>query len=1343
MLKKITNGNKVTENISYLPLDTKSKQGQFPVYYSTSHIGNYPNIDILNDPNFFVVTMLERNSANSYKKKLFQYYSAVSNIEGLGFLGFKSVTQTNWHDDRTAVISYVSKNDMSLRGANTENYTVLGLHEPLFDSPNQIESSIVKENYTVTGQESLVAAKSIVLKPNTWIKPESTFSAKINSTANNSINEPSSFITKSLLTYENESSANKVYKIKNTAVKQFNGLENTTSETKIDYNNYNNPTKITVVNVGEGTTQTSVTDIAYQNLESPAYIVGRPSSKIQNVTLGSEKMRTEELYEYNSQQLLFQTQKKGDETTNYITENRIYDVFGNITKRTLKAGQDTREFNYEYDSSGRFLNKETDAEKLVTSYLYNPNGTLKSTTNPLLQTTSFEYDSWFRKKYETNYLGNTNEYKYVNSNGNTIVTKIYADGNVAEETFNDLGYKIKSGAKNIMGSFNYVSYDYDAQDRNYKVSEPYIGTAPSQWNETKYDDYGRIETQTAYTGKTTNFLYTGLTTKVNDGTISKTYKKDAAGNVISMFDVPSNEIKYTYFANGELKEMNYDGIRTKFLQDGWGRKKQIDDPSAGIFKYTYNDFGELISEENKNGVTSYKLTSEGRLDEKTISGLYNSKTKYTYDGTNKLLLNSQFNDGVNTIKTDYIYDDKKRINTTIETTPFAVFTKDYRYDSYGRLLTEGSTASRLGGKASSKTVKYGYKNGALYQIFDNGTNALLWQTNTINARGQLLTAQNGPLTLTNEYDDYGYSKQFKFDKTTPSVNILSLGTSFNLATGNLDNRTNSLFAWNESFNYDNFDRLTEFNGINGLKQTQAYDNKGRITQNSLGTYVYSNEKPYQNASITVSPEALDYYTAKPSQIIDYNVFKSPVLINEKDVDKVSFDYNDSNYRTVMFYGDLQDDKLKRPFRKYYSADGTMEIKENRTTGVIDFVTYIGGDGYTAPIVFKSNGEEDQKYLFLQRDYQNSIVAITDPSGAVVEKRIFDAWGAIAKVQDGAGSTLSGLTILDRGYTGHEHLQSVGLINMNARLYDPKLHRFLQPDNNIQDPFNTQNYNRYGYVLNNPLKYTDPSGEFWQFVAMALSVYIYGGAATGEVNPLKWNMQNLMGIGSGLATAYATGATNSYIDNYNNKRALGASAVGFNLPSFVNDDNYIDITKVNEKRGGIGNDVIPCVACHHTLDRGDVFESELLQPDSKFGNGLKNTVFGVVATVGAVAAIPETGGGSGIALSFTIGQTSIGIAQMADSFNEKPSEVLHNYSTVPGLIAGQRGSKYAPMIDFTSAWITGSMNSSNLLGNYNGFRSSVNQIYRGERLLYNGTSIYSTYSTVNSGVSASYLMFLKQ
>lgn len=43
--------------------------------------------------------------------------------------------------------------------------------------------------------------------------------------------------------------------------------------------------------------------------------------------------------------------------------------------------------------------------------------------------------------------------------------------------------------------------------------------------------------------------------------------------------------------------------------------------------------------------------------------------------------------------------------------------------------------------------------------------------------------------------------------------------------------------------------------------------------------------------------------------------------------------------------------------------------------------------------------------------------------------------------------------LDRGYKGHEHLLDVGLINMNGRIYDPRLHRFLQVDSNIRDPYN--------------------------------------------------------------------------------------------------------------------------------------------------------------------------------------------------------------------------------------------------------------------------------------------------
>ncbi|MCC7333046.1 MAG: hypothetical protein IT232_10620 [Flavobacteriales bacterium] len=77
------------------------------------------------------------------------------------------------------------------------------------------------------------------------------------------------------------------------------------------------------------------------------------------------------------------------------------------------------------------------------------------------------------------------------------------------------------------------------------------------------------------------------------------------------------------------------------------------------------------------------------------------------------------------------------------------------------------------------------------------------------------------------------------------------------------------------------------------------------------------------------------------------------------------------------------------------------------------------------------------------------------------------------------------TWLTRGYTGHEHLTQFGLINMNGRLYDPILGRMLSPDNYVQDATSTQGFNRYSYVVNNPLKYNDPSGESWEDVVRGI------------------------------------------------------------------------------------------------------------------------------------------------------------------------------------------------------------------------------------------------------------------
>ena len=81
---------------------------------------------------------------------------------------------------------------------------------------------------------------------------------------------------------------------------------------------------------------------------------------------------------------------------------------------------------------------------------------------------------------------------------------------------------------------------------------------------------------------------------------------------------------------------------------------------------------------------------------------------------------------------------------------------------------------------------------------------------------------------------------------------------------------------------------------------------------------------------------------------------------------------------------------------------------------------------------------------------------------------YDAWGKQTIKLNKIG--------LQWGYTGHEMLNDFDIINMNGRLYNPVLGRFLSPDNLVQMPDNAQRYNRYSYCLNNPLKYTNPSGK---------------------------------------------------------------------------------------------------------------------------------------------------------------------------------------------------------------------------------------------------------------------------
>jgi RHS repeat-associated protein len=132
---------------------------------------------------------------------------------------------------------------------------------------------------------------------------------------------------------------------------------------------------------------------------------------------------------------------------------------------------------------------------------------------------------------------------------------------------------------------------------------------------------------------------------------------------------------------------------------------------------------------------------------------------------------------------------------------------------------------------------------------------------------------------------------------------------------------------------------------------------------------------------------------------------------------------------------------------------------------------------------KSNSTEETRYL--HKDHLGSITVITDEAGAVAEELSYDPHGK--RRNPDWSDALAQLQSFEtkRSFTGHLYLDDVGLIHMGGRYYDPELGRFLSADPFIQEPANAQSLNRYSYVLNNPLSYTDPSGFFFSKIFKAI------------------------------------------------------------------------------------------------------------------------------------------------------------------------------------------------------------------------------------------------------------------
>lgn len=133
--------------------------------------------------------------------------------------------------------------------------------------------------------------------------------------------------------------------------------------------------------------------------------------------------------------------------------------------------------------------------------------------------------------------------------------------------------------------------------------------------------------------------YEGLKVTVEDGHKKMIKVADAMGHIIKHQD-GGGEIFYKYYPNGALKEANYDGVITKIEIDGWGNKTKLIDPSAGTYRYEYDNFSRIKKEINpKGGYTEYTYDDFGKIiSENTSSPSENTviAKNYSYDSTTKL-----------------------------------------------------------------------------------------------------------------------------------------------------------------------------------------------------------------------------------------------------------------------------------------------------------------------------------------------------------------------------------------------------------------------------------------------------------------------------------------------------------------------------------------------------------------------------------------------------------------------------------------------------------------------------------------------------------------------------------
>jgi RHS repeat-associated protein len=787
-----------------------------------------------------------------------------------------------------------------------------------------------------------------------------------------------------------------------------------------------------------------------------------------------------------------------------------------------------------------------------------------------------------------------------------------------------------SDTQNFSGGVSRVTTLRDNLGRATQVSQPYFVGGTPVYSVTSYDQLGRV-THVAYPdGSSASHAYHGLQTVDSDNSQTLTSTHDGQGEVVQTIDALGNVTTYEYDPFGHLQVLRDPGGNTdSWLFDIRGNRLVRVDPDTGNSFWNYDSLGELTSSRTPNEVnvgetTTYQYDLLGRKIGRTEPDLV-SAWRYDPAGAIGRLAGATTapgafgNAGDGTYSRTHSYDSLARpIKTVTSYGGDVSFAVEESYDANGRLATVTNPSGTVIGYVYN-SVGYLSQNT---KTVPGGSATPYYTVNSRDAAGHPLSVSLGNAAFSN---------------TLASTNVA------------------------ESFSYDALNRLTNVAGP--APKSFAYDGTGNVTGKSdVGTYTYGpsgGTGPHQVKSIAGAFNATISYDADGNMLSDtgdgrtmsWTSFNQPATITQGGV-TTTFSYDPEHRRIAM--------SSTTPVVTLYNWDDATGTYSTVVETAADYDDYLFAEGGVVGVQQTNVVNHLISTVYYHNDGLGSVIGLSNDAGAMVEKDGHDAWGKrrFATGADDAGDTLANSSETTRGFTQQEEVPQAGLVNLNARLYDPHLGRFLSADpiGHAGGP------NLYAYGNNNPMRFTDPSGlapTVSPARAAQIAAITAGNGPPGSPQFLDAHANfrsTIATISDGLQGNDVTFSSEGLLSG-----EISALQTGFSATSFAGSIDTFTLAPGVPFGGGIG--------------RG--------QSGTANGQVVPASDLNGTSTAAAAAAQPTAGVGSTNSGGFqqaSIFTSQIGVPFLDDTGNQvldfqgnpimRPSDVTANYFVDLGLAASQ-------------------------------------------------------------------------